>query len=243
MVAIARSSDSDCLPARVPRSSACSRPAWNCCCRRRRTWNGGRTSGSPTASPTTTRIAIRGLRPIGRLREGATLERAQQDVEAVATKIRAEQAISRGSGFYARLEPWHRTLVSDVRPAILALMGAVTFLLLIAGANVANLLLVRASLRTPEIAMRSALGAGRWRVIWQLLIEAIVLTGLGTAGGVALAWFGVRQLLALAPDNIPRADTVAIDLVVVSFTASIALAAAVVFAGVPAVSAFRVARV
>ncbi len=181
-----------------------------------------------------------GLRPIGRLREGATLERAQQDVEAVAAKIRADHAISRGSGFYARLEPMHRTLVSEVRPAILALMGAVTFLLLIACANVANLLLVRASLRAPEIAMRSALGAGRWRVIGQLLIEAIVLTGLGTIGGVALAWFGVRQLLALAPDNIPRADTVAIDLVVVSFAAIVALAAAVVFAVVPAVSAFRV---
>ena len=181
-----------------------------------------------------------GLRPIGRLREGATLERAQQDVEAAATKIRAEHAISRGSGFYARLEPMHATLVGDVRPAILALMGAVIFLLLIACANVANLLLVRASLRAPEIAMRSALGAGRWRVIWQLLIEAIVLTGLGTVGGVALAWFGVRQLLALAPDNIPRADTVAIDLVVVGFTAIVALPAAVVFAVVPAVSAFRV---
>jgi predicted permease len=181
-----------------------------------------------------------GLRPIGRLREGATLERAQHDVEAVATKIRAEHVISRGSGFYARLEPMHRTLVGEVRPAILALMGAVMFLLLIACANVANLLLVRASLRAPEIAMRSALGAGRWRVIWQLLIEAIVLTGLGTVGGVALAWVGVRQLLALAPDNIPRADTVAIDLVVVSFTTIIALAAAVVFAVVPAVSAFRV---
>jgi len=181
-----------------------------------------------------------GLRPIGRLRDGATLERAQQDVEAVAAKIRAEHAISRGSGFYARLEPMHRTLVGEVRPAILALMGAVTFLLLIACANVANLLLVRASLRAPEIAMRSALGAGRWRVIRQLLIEAIVLTGLGTVGGVALAWFGVRQLLALAPDNIPRADTVAIDLVVVSFTAIIALTAAIVFAVVPAVSAFRV---
>src|SRR5262245_21185356 len=181
-----------------------------------------------------------GLRPIGRLREGVTLERAQHDVDAVATKIRAEQTISRGSGFYARLEPMHRTLVGDVRPAILALMGAVMFLLLIACANVANLLLVRASLRAPEIAMRSALGAGRWRVIWQLLIEAIVLSGLGTVGGVALAWIGVRQLLALAPDNIPRADTVAIDPVVVSFTTMVALAVAFVFALVPAVSAFRI---
>jgi predicted permease len=180
-----------------------------------------------------------GLRPIGRLREGATLERAQQEVEAVAAKVRAEHAISRGSGFYARLEPMHKTLVDEVRPAILALMGAVMFLLLIACVNVANLLLVRASLREPEIAVRSALGAGRWRVIRQMLIEAIVLTGIGTLGGVALAWMGIRQLLALAPDNIPRADTVAIDPMVLIFTAIIALAAAFVFALVPGISAFR----
>jgi putative ABC transport system permease protein len=180
-----------------------------------------------------------GLRPVGRLREGATLERAQQEVEAVAAKIRAEHTVSRGSGFYARLEPMHKTLVNDVRPAILALMGAVLFLLLIACANVANLLLVRTSLREPEIAMRSALGAERWRVTWLMLIEAIVLTGLGTLGGVALAAVGIRQLLALAPDTIPRADTVAIDPMVLMFTALMALTAAFVFAFVPAASAFR----
>ena len=180
-----------------------------------------------------------GLRPIGRLRPGTTLARAQEEVEAVAARIRAEHAISRGSGFYARLEPMHETLVDEVRPAILALLGAVMFLLLIACANVANLLLVRASLREPEIAMRSALGAGRWRVIRQMLIEAIVLTGIGTIVGVALAWVGIRQLLALAPANIPRAETVAIDAVVLIFTALVALAAASLFALVPAVSAFR----
>jgi putative ABC transport system permease protein len=180
-----------------------------------------------------------GLRPIGRLRPGATLARAQEEVEAVAARIRAEHAISRGSGFYARLEPMHKTLVDEVRPAILALLGAVMFLWLIACANVANLLLVRASLREPEIAIRSALGAGRWRVIRQMLIEAIILTGIGMIVGVALAWVGIRQLLALAPANIPRADTVAIDAVVLFFTALVTLAAAALFALVPAVSAFR----
>ena len=180
-----------------------------------------------------------GLRPIGRLREGATLERAQQEVEAMAAHIRAEHAVSRGSGFYARLEPMHKTLIDDVRPAILALMGAVIFLLLIACANVANLLLVRASSREPEIAMRAALGAERWSLISQMLSEAIVLTSLGTVGGVALAWIGIRQLLALAPDNIPRADNVAIEAMVLMFTGFVALAAAVAFALVPAAIAFR----
>jgi putative ABC transport system permease protein len=181
-----------------------------------------------------------GLRPIGRLRVGATVGRAQQEVEAVAARIRAEFAIARGSGFYARLEPMHKTLVDEVRPAILALVGAAMFLLLIACANVANLLLVRASLREPEIAMRSALGAGRWRLIWQMLIEASVLTSIGTLVGVALASIGIGRLLALAPDNIPRADSVAIDPIVLVFTVMIALGVAFVFALVPALSAFRI---
>ena len=105
----------------------------------------------------------------------------------------------------------HKTLVEEVRPAILALMGAVLFLLLIACANVANLLLVRASLRGPELAVRAALGAGRWRVVRQMLAESAVLTSLGTIAGVALAWAGIRQLQAIAPANLPRLEMIRID--------------------------------
>jgi putative ABC transport system permease protein len=181
-----------------------------------------------------------GLRPIGRLKAGATLTRAQDEVEAVAAKIRNDFAVSRGSGFYARLEPMHKTLVDTVRPAILALMGAVVFLLLIAYANVANLLLVRASLREPELAVRAALGAGRWRVVRQMLVEAFLLTAIGALGGALLAWIGIRQLLALAPANVPRLDTVRIDPMVLAFTAGIALLAAFIFGMVPAWSVFRV---
>jgi predicted permease len=186
-----------------------------------------------------------GLRPVGRLKpgttlaRGATLARAQEEVEAVAARIRAENAVSKGSGFYARLEPMHGTLVQQVRPAILALMGAVIFLLLIACANVANLLLVRASLREPELAVRAALGAGRWRVVRQMLAEAFVLTALGVIAGVALAWIGIRQLIAIAPANLPRLDTIRIDPVVLVFTAGVALACAFIFGMVPAWSAFR----
>jgi putative ABC transport system permease protein len=181
-----------------------------------------------------------GLRPIGRLKAGATLARAQEDVEAVAAKVRNEFPVSRGSGFYARLEPMHKTLVDEVRPAILALMGAVIFLLLIAYANVANLLLVRASLREPELAVRAALGAGRWRVVRQLLVEACLLTALGVVAGSTLAWIGIRQLLAMAPANVPRLDTVRVDPVVVAFTSIVALTAAFIFGLVPAWGVFRV---
>ena len=180
-----------------------------------------------------------GLRPIGRLKPGITLARAQDEVEAVAVGLRRDFPLHATAGFYARLEPMHNALVKEVRPAIWALMGAVIFLLLIACANVANLLLVRASLRETEIAMRAALGASRARVVRQLLAEALVLTVLGTVVGVALAWVGTRQLLAIAPANLPRLDTVRIDLGVLAFTAIVALVATIVFGMVPAWSAFR----
>ena len=173
------------------------------------------------------------------MKPGASLARAQEEVEAVSAKIRDDFPVSKGSGFYARLEPMHKTLVEEVRPAILALMGAVIFLLLIACANVANLLLVRASLREPELAVRSALGAGRWRVVRQMLAESVVLTALGTLAGVALAWAGIRQLQAIAPANLPRLETIRIDPIVLLFTAASALAAAFIFGMVPAWSAFR----
>ena len=180
-----------------------------------------------------------GLRPIGRLRAGVPLERAQQEVEAVAARIREDFTVAKGAGFFARLEPMHKTLVDEVRPAILALMGAVIFLLLIACANVANLLLVRTSLRQSELAMRTALGAGRWRVVLLMLMESCLLMVMGTIAGVALAWVGIRQLLAVAPANVPRLDSIGIDPVVLLFTAGLALAAASIFAMVPAWGAFR----
>jgi putative ABC transport system permease protein len=180
-----------------------------------------------------------GLRPVGRLKPGVPVARAQEEVEAVAAKIRNDFPVSKGSGFYARLEPMHKTLVEEVRPAILALMGAVIFLLLIACANVANLLLVRASLRSQELAMRAALGAGRWRVVRQMLAEALLLTALGAVVGVALAWLGIRQLIAIAPANLPRLESIRLDVVVLAFTAAIALAAAFIFGMVPAWNAFR----
>jgi len=180
-----------------------------------------------------------GLRPVGRLKPDAALARAQEEVEAVAARIRNDFPVSKGSGFYARLEPMHKTLVDEVRPALLALMGAVLFLMLIACSNVANLLLVRSSLREPELAMRAALGAGRWRVVRQMLAEAFLLTAFGAVVGVALAWIGIRQLLAIAPANLPRLDSIRIDPVVLAFTATVALAAAFIFGMVPAWSAFR----
>ena len=179
------------------------------------------------------------LRPIGRLKPGMTLARAQAEVESAVEPIRKNFPLYAGARFYMRLEPMHKTLVEEVRPAILALMAAVVFLLLIACANVANLLLVRASLRGSEIAVRSALGAGRWRIVRQLLAEAFVLTAIGAVAGVALAWAAVRELLALAPENLPRLASVAIDPTALAFTAAVSLAAALVSGLMPAWNVFR----
>jgi putative ABC transport system permease protein len=133
----------------------------------------------------------------------------------------------------------HAHIVEEVRPALLALMGAVVFLLLIACANVANLLLVRASLRERELAVRTAMGGSRWALVRQTLAEALVIATAGAALGLALAIAGIRELRALAPPTLPRLDAIAIDPVVIAFTAAAALVAAGLFGIVPALRASR----
>ncbi|MBV9499760.1 MAG: ABC transporter permease [Acidobacteriaceae bacterium] len=180
-----------------------------------------------------------GLWPIGRLREGATLDRAQSEADAVAAEIRKDFSIHRTSGFNIRLEPMRRYLVAAVRPVILALMGGVIFLLLIACANVANLLLVRASLRERELAVRTALGGSGWRFVRQMLAEALLLSGLGMLLGLGLASAGIGELRAIAPANLPRLEWIRIDPAVLLFTALISVAAAILFGLPPALRASR----
>ena len=152
----------------------------------------------------------------------------------MAQKIRDENTIARTAGQYFRLVPMKQHLVDDVRPAILALMGAVIFLLLIACANVANLMLVRASSRERELAVRAALGAGWWQLVRQTLAEAIVIAAAGTVIGLALAYLGVQELLAIAPANLPRLNAIGIDLKVLAFSVLAGLLSALLFGVVPA---------
>jgi len=166
------------------------------------------------------------LRVIGRLQPGVALERAQAQVDRVAAE-------GRFPDLRVRLAPWHQTLVAEVRPAILALMGAVIFLLLIACANVASLLLVRTSARERELAVRAALGAGRVRLMRQMLAETLLLSGLGTLLGVGLAWFGLRALLVIVPANVPRMETVRIDWSVLGFAACAGMAEAAIVGVLP----------
>ncbi len=178
-------------------------------------------------------------RVIARLKDGVTLEQAQSAVDRIAAETRKNFLISGTAGYAIRLEPMHAHVVEEVRPALLALMGAVVFLLLIACANVANLLLVRASLRERELAVRTAMGGSRWALIRQTLAEAAVLACAGAGLGLALAFAGISELRALAPPSLPRLDTIAIDPVVIAFTAAAALVAAGLFGIVPALRASR----
>jgi len=180
------------------------------------------------------------IRAVARLEDGVSLEQAQAAADHVAAETGKNFPIPWGKGGYAiRLEPIQQHLVSEVRPAILALMGAVVFLLLIGCANVANLLLVRSALRERELAVRAALGASWWNLARQLLSEAFLLAVIGAAGGLGLAWMGIRELLVIAPANLPRLEAIRIDSAVLVFTAVAGLVAGAVFG---LASAWRAAR-
>ncbi len=173
---------------------------------------------------------------VARLKRGVTLQQAQDRIAPLTAELRKNSV---DHDAVIRLQPLPSYLVEDVRPAILALMGAVIFLLLIACANVANLLLVRASLRERELAVRAALGGSRWRLICQLLTEALLLSGLGTLLGTGIAWLGVRGLARIAPASLPRIETTTIDWPVLAFAAAAGLAAAAIFGLVPALRGAR----
>ena len=179
------------------------------------------------------------LRVIARLKPGVSPAEAQGEADAVAAGLRAQFPIKQTAGVHLRVESMHEDLVADVRPAILALMGAVTFVLLIACANVANLLLIRAAARERELAVRTAIGSTRGRLVRQLLAESLVLAGAAAIAGVALAWIGIRMLLVLGPGNLPRLQRVAIDPALITFAAAAGLLSAIVFGLVPAVRASR----
>ncbi len=182
------------------------------------------------------RIAL-AWRVIARLRPGVTLQRAQAQADAVAEQSRALEPTYRGADLRFRLEPMQRYLTSQTRPAILALMGAVIFLLLIACSNVANLFLVRASLRGRDLAVRTAMGASWWHLARQMLAEALLVAAMGSALGFALAWAGIRDLLAIAPSNLPRLDAIRIDPAALAFSIGAGIFAAVLFGLAPAVRA------
>jgi predicted permease len=179
------------------------------------------------------------LRVIARLKLGVSFEQAQAELDRLSADLRSRFTIKQTSNMNLRIEPMHEDLVADVRPQLVALMGAVVFVLLIACANVANLLLVRASARERELAVRAAMGGNRWRLIRQLIVESIVLAAMGGGAGLVLATFGIDALIQMAPEGLPRAGAVSVDANVLAFTAIAAFAAALIFGVLPAWKASR----
>ncbi|HXU09705.1 MAG TPA: ABC transporter permease, partial [Blastocatellia bacterium] len=173
---------------------------------------------------------------VGRLKPGVTLAQAQADMAAIAKRL-DDQYFQSDYGVNLRLI--HDQETHTVRSALLVLLGAVGFVLLIACANVANLLLARAAMREKEVAIRLALGARRWRIIRQLLTESVLLGVVGGAVGLLLAVWGLSALVALAPADIPRLDQTGIDGRVLAFTLGISLVTGLIFGLVPALQASR----
>jgi predicted permease len=179
------------------------------------------------------------IRPIGRLKPGVSLLQAQAAADRVAAEARKNFLIEGTAGYYIDLEPLQQHMVSKVKPAILAMMASAIFLLLIACANVANLLLVRASLRERELSVRAALGGSRWQLILPVLTEASLLAVAGTLVGIVLAEIGIYGLRAFAPTDLPRFDNIQMNGFVLGFTALACLAATALFGMIPAWRASR----
>ncbi len=179
-----------------------------------------------------------GLRAIGRLRPGATLAQASAEMDAIAEGL-ARQYPKSNTGYGVAIASMHEDMVGSIRPALFVLVGAVGFVLLIACANVANLLLARAASRQKEIAIRTALGASRMRVIRQLLTESIMLAMAGGGLGLLLALWGTDALIAAIPDTLPRAEDIRIDNRALAFTFAVSLLTGVIFGLVPALAASK----
>src|SRR5580704_9528601 len=176
---------------------------------------------------------------VGRLKAGVTLSQAKADMDAIAQNLamaypEADKAVG------ITLVPMKQDIVGNVQPFLIVLLAAVGFLLLIACANVANLLLARSMGRAREFAIRAALGANQTRVIRQLLTESILLAGFGGALGVLLAFWGTKAVLATLPGALPRANEVSLDSRVLLFTLALSLFAGIIFGLAPALKTSRV---
>ncbi len=178
------------------------------------------------------------LEVIGRLKPNVAPEQAQAEMNALIAQLAREHPDAL-EGWQALVIPLYREIVGPSRQLLLVLLGAVALVLLIACANAANLLLARATVRRREIAVRAALGAGRSRLIRQMLVESLLIALLGAGLGMAIAAAGVRALVALLPAGFPRADTIHVNAAVFGFTMLIALATGLLFGLAPALQAAR----
>jgi putative ABC transport system permease protein len=186
-----------------------------------------------TAAAQVNNRALRIFRVVGRLNPGVTIAQAQGEMDTIGDQL-AKTYPATNANVTIAVEPLHEQLVGEARPALLILLATVGLLLLIACANVANLMLARTTSREREMAIRSALGAGRRRILRQLATESLVLAAAGGGIGVLLAMWGVDGLPAALEARVPRADSIEIDVAVLAFASGATLLTGIFFGLVPA---------
>ncbi|HLF82557.1 MAG TPA: ABC transporter permease [Blastocatellia bacterium] len=179
------------------------------------------------------------LSVMAKLKPGVTRERAQSEMTAIAERLEQSYPDS-NQGIGVKVVPLNEQVVGNVRPALWVLMGAVALVLLIACANAANLLLARSSARQKEIAIRTALGASRGRIVRQLLTEALLLSMTSAVVGTLLSLWGIKAMLSLSRETLPRAYEISVDGRVLGFTVVIALLTSVIFGLTPALQASKI---
>src|ERR1041384_6218932 len=180
-----------------------------------------------------------GLYGVARLKPGATFEQANADMNNIAVNLEKQYPDS-NSATRVRLRPLLEIFVVDVRRALWVIFGAVGFVLLIACANIANLLLARATARRKEMAIRTAVGARCWRIARQVFAESVLLSLIGGAIGLVLARWGIDLILYVSPNAIPRAREIGLDWTVLAFTIGVSFVAGILFGLVPAIQAGEV---